>query len=131
MHVISSIGEILFDVYYNDKKLGGAPFNFIYHIIKLRSKGNFISRIGNDDFGKGILKYLENQEIKQDFIQIEDKHPTGRVIANLDENKIPHWVIEENSAYDFIEKTEEVDNLVSGSDCLYFGTLAQRTLPIL
>lgn len=127
MPVITSIGEILFDVYQNEKKLGGAPFNFIYHIIKLTCKGNFVSRIGIDESGKEILEFFSNQKIPSEYIQADEKHPTGRAIANLDENKIPHWVIEENCAYDFIERTDEVENLISGSDCLYFGTLAQRS----
>ena len=59
MPLITSIGEILFDLYENDKKLGGAPFNFIYHIIKLTGKGNFISRIGNDDDGNEIRRVYE------------------------------------------------------------------------
>ncbi len=35
MQKITSIGEILFDIYGNTKTLGGAPFNFIYHVNKI------------------------------------------------------------------------------------------------
>jgi fructokinase len=126
MPIITSIGEILFDVYDNDKKLGGAPFNFIYHVIKLSGNGNFISRIGNDENGKEILDFFENKKISPEFIQIDTEHPTGKATANLNENKVPNWVIEENCAYDFIKAQSNVDDLIAGSDCLYFGTLAQR-----
>lgn len=126
MPAIASIGEILFDIYDDDKKIGGAPFNFIYHIIKLSGSGNFISRVGNDENGKEILDFFKKSEIPDEYIQIDSEHSTGKAVANLNENKIPNWVIEENSAYDFIELTNEVDDFVKNSDCLYFGSLAQR-----
>jgi fructokinase len=126
MPLITSIGEILFDVYNNYRKLGGAPFNFIYHIIKLTGEGNFISRIGEDTNGEDILNFLRKKSISPEYIQNDKEHPTGRATANLDENKIPHWVIEENCAYDFIEMKSSTEELIRKTDCLYFGTLAQR-----
>jgi len=127
MPFIASIGEILFDVYENEKKIGGAPFNFIYHVIKLTGRGNFVSRIGNDEFGAEILNFLKHNGISSDYIQTDDTYPTGRAIANLDEKKIPHWKIEQNCAYDFIKKKEDIVSMILNSDCLYFGTLAQRS----
>ena len=127
MPVITSVGEILFDVYNGEKKLGGAPFNFIYHVIKLTGKGNFISRVGDDEFGREIISFMEKEKISSKYLQIDKEHGTGKAIANLDENKIPHWVIESNTAYDFIEQTNELDSLIKNSDCVYFGTLAQRS----
>ncbi len=126
MPTIASIGEILFDVYDNSKKIGGAPFNFIYHVTKLSGNGNFISRIGNDENGKEILDFLENKKISPEFIQMDNYHPTGKATANLNENKVPNWVIEEDCAYDFIKPQSNIDDLITGCDCLYFGTLAQR-----
>jgi fructokinase len=126
MPAIASIGEILFDIYDGEKKIGGAPFNFIYHVIKLTGKGDFVSKIGDDELGREIISFLKENDISHKYLQIDKKHPTGKAVANLDENKIPHWVIEENTAYDFIEKTEELNELVNNSDCVYYGTLAQR-----
>lgn len=126
MPSITSVGEILFDVYNGEKKLGGAPFNFIYHVIKLTGKGNFVSRVGEDELGREIISFLGKKKISSKYIQVDGKHPTGKAIANLDENKVPHWVIKENTAYDFIEQTDEFDSLIKNSDCIYFGTLAQR-----
>ncbi|KUG25323.1 fructokinase [hydrocarbon metagenome] len=123
---ITAIGEILFDVYTTQKKLGGAPFNFIYHVWKLTNDGKFISRIGNDNEGKEIIEFLEKQQFDTNFIQIDDSVNTGEVNVQLDENKIPTFEIIENRAYDFIEHRPELDELIKKSDLLYFGTLAQR-----
>ncbi|MEJ2618095.1 MAG: PfkB family carbohydrate kinase [Ignavibacteriaceae bacterium] len=67
MKQISSIGEILFDVFDEEEKIGGAPFNFIYHIIKLTGEGNFISRIGNDNLGNQVLEFFRQNKISSDY----------------------------------------------------------------
>lgn len=127
MKNITSFGEILFDVYPDKKTLGGAPFNFIYHIKKLTGSGNFISRIGDDELGKNILSLVSSSGIETKYIQIDKNYPTGAANANLDKDKIPHWQIELNRAYDFIEYNSDISRLIEEkSDCLYFGTLAQR-----
>ncbi len=127
MKKITSFGEILFDVYPSGKKLGGAPFNFIYHIKKLTGNGNFISRIGSDKNGEKIIEFMKSNSFQTSFIQIDNEHPTGEAYANLDENKIPHWKIAEGTAYDFIEPQKYLLNLIdTNTDCLYFGTLVQR-----
>ena len=124
---VTSLGEILFDIYTDNKKLGGAPFNFIYHIIKLTGKGNLVSRIGNDKNGEDILQFLNSSEISTEFIQIDSKHPTGTAKPVLSENKIPRWQITTGTAYDYIEDSTAINRLIENdTDCLYFGSLAQR-----
>lgn len=128
MKQITSFGEVLFDVYPDFKKLGGAPFNFLYHIKKLTDRGNFISRVGNDQQGEDILRFMKSNNISADFIQRDNSHPTGTANANLDQQKVPHWQIEPDSAYDFIEQEDSLLSVIeSSTDCLYFGTLAQRS----
>lgn len=128
MKQITSIGEILFDLYGGEKRIGGAPFNFIYHIINLTGNGNFISRIGNDRLGKDILEFLKFHNISSYYIQIDIKHPTGEASAKLDESKIPEWTIMPDTAYDFIQLSQEVKELIDNyTSCVYYGTLAQRS----
>ena len=129
MNRVTSIGEILFDVYAKSKTLGGAPFNFIYHVIKLTGNGNFVSRIGQDENGNQILKFVSENDISGKYIQTDPVHPTGESIATLDANKVPDWQIKMDTAYDYIENTDEVEKLINEkTDCLYFGTLAQRNI---
>jgi len=56
--VILVVGEILFDVFEKEKQLGGAPFNFAYHLKNFGFPVRYISRIGNDTHGKEILNIL-------------------------------------------------------------------------
>ena len=69
--MILVIGEILFDVFPNYRRLGGAPFNFAYHLKNFGFDVRFISRIGIDDAGKEILHKLELFEFDLDDIQLD------------------------------------------------------------
>jgi len=124
---ITSFGEILFDVFPEYKKLGGAPFNFIYHVKKITGEGNFISRIGDDENGKEIINFLKKNDISTDYIQVDSEHPTGTVNVKLGKDKIPEFQISANAAWDYIEQNELTKKLVEQeTDILYFGTLSQR-----
>jgi len=125
---ITSIGEILFDIYPNHKRLGGAPLNFIYHIKKLTDNGNIISRVGKDVLGNKVINDLKHSGLSFDFIQHDHHHPTGMALVTLDDNGTPNFKIEPECAYDFIELNDENESLINAdTDCLYFGTLAQRS----
>ena len=125
---ITAVGEILFDIYPGRKNLGGAPFNFLYHITKLKGSGNFVSSVGDDEFGNEILNFMEKNNINKKYVQLNNEHPTGKAVANLDAKKVPHWEIKTETAYDFISTSPELNNLIENeTDCLYFGTLARRS----
>ncbi len=128
MNRVTAIGEILFDIYPTSKKLGGAPINFLYHVFKLTGQGNIVSRVGKDILGSNIFEFLKNNSISVDFIQEDHLHPTGVATVSLNEKSEPTFTIDEDRAYDFIEKTPLLDKIINQeTDCLYFGTLAQRS----
>ncbi|MEG8946294.1 carbohydrate kinase family protein [Rosettibacter firmus] len=125
---VTAIGEILYDIYPDKKRLGGAPFNFIYHIWKILGKANFISSVGSDDNGKEILNYLNSIGFNTDLIIVDEKHPTGTVQVYLDENKIPHFTISSECSYDYLTLNEKALEVIEhNTDILYFGTLSQRS----
>lgn len=124
---ITSIGEILFDIYPTHKKLGGAPLNFIYHIRKITDSGNIISRVGNDVLGAKALSEIQKHKITPQFIQLDSSHPTGAANIEMNEHNEPTFSIETDRAFDFIESNEDVEELIDyETDVLYFGTLSQR-----
>jgi fructokinase len=127
MFKITAIGEILFDMYPTSKNLGGAPLNFLYHVHKITGCGNMVSRVGHDVLGKKVFDFLYKNKISTRFIQEDHLHPTGVATVLMNENKQPSFVIDADRAYDFIETSEELEQLVKKeTDCFYFGTLAQR-----
>jgi fructokinase len=125
--VILAIGEILFDVFPDYRRLGGAPFNFAYHLKNFGFNVRFISRIGMDDAGKEILHRLELARFNLDDVQIDDDHPTGSVNVKLDKSGTPEFDIISEVAYDYIEFIPEYHlNLISNAKMIYFGSLVQR-----
>jgi len=125
--VILVIGEILFDVFPDYRRLGGAPFNFAYHLKNFGFNVRFISRIGIDDASKEILHRLELARFNLDDIQIDDEHPTGSVKVKLDKSGTPEFDIISEVAYDYIEFIPEYHlNLISNAKMIYFGSLVQR-----
>ena len=125
--MILVIGEILFDVFPDYRRLGGAPFNFAYHLKNFGFNVRFISRIGMDDAGKEILHRLELARFNLDDVQIDDDHPTGSVNVKLDKSGTPEFDIISEVAYDYIEFIPEYHlNLISNAKMIYFGSLVQR-----
>jgi fructokinase len=126
--VILVVGEILFDIFPDYRRLGGAPFNFAYHLKHFGFDVRFISRIGIDDTGKEILHKLELARFNLDDIQVDDDHPTGTVHVQLDNSGAPHFDIVPDVAYDYIEFIPaEHAALRETAKLIYFGTLVQRT----
>lgn len=124
--IVVSIGEILWDIYPDKKRMGGAPFNFIYHIWKILGKANFISSVGNDTLGMEIKQYLTAIGFDHQHIKIDNAHPTGFVNVRIDENKNPVFTISAESSYDYITLNESTEQIIIESDLIYFGTLSQR-----
>jgi fructokinase len=122
---VIGLGEVLWDVLPEGKKLGGAPCNFVYHCLQQGAKGSVISAVGNDQSGKEILELLNSKEIPADLLQVND-HPTGTVDVSLNDEGIPEYTIHENVAWDFISYSGNIKQKVSEADIICFGTLAQR-----
>ena len=128
MKNITAFGEILWDVYPDEKRLGGAPFNFIYHIWKILGEVNFISSVGNDENGKEILSYLNSIGFNTKNIIVDEEHPTGTVQVVLDENKAPRFTPTYNCCYDFVKLDEKMKKLIfQETDLIYFGTFSARS----
>ena len=128
MQAVTAIGEILFDVYPASKALGGAPLNFLFHIFKLTGQGTIVSRVGHDVLGEKARSFLTKNGIQTNYIQGDHEHPTGITNVTLDEQKVPTFNINTDRAYDYIENTSELQTLIDNeTDCLYFGSLAQRS----
>jgi fructokinase len=126
--VILVIGEILFDVFPNYRRLGGAPFNFAYHLKNFGFNVRFISRIGMDEAGKEILYKLELARFNLDDIQVDDDKPTGSVNVRLDNSGAPQFDIISDVAYDYIDFVPEYHSkLIDAAKIIYFGSLVQRS----
>ena len=126
--MILAIGEILYDIFPEYKQLGGAPFNFAYHIAAFGQPVNFISRIGDDRNGSEIQDFLRQRNFDARGIQIDTTHRTGDVLIDISKPDDPQYEIVKDRAYDHISITPEIETLLRGHITLfYFGSLVQRS----
>lgn len=122
---VLGIGELLWDILPEGKKLGGAPCNFVYHANKLGAKAIPLSAVGNDENGKEILETLQGNHVSTELIQVNEK-PTGTVDVKLNAQGVPEYTIHENVAWDYINIDKSIEQRVKDVDILCFGSLAQR-----
>ncbi len=120
-------GEVIWDVYPDKKTIGGAPFNFSANIALLGDEAYLVTAVGNDELGKSALVHMKNFDIKTDFV-LKNNYPTGQCTVTLDKNRIPSYVVHENTAYDNIEITDNMIQKIKDkhADVFYFNTLIQR-----
>jgi len=123
---VVAFGEALWDLLPTGPVLGGAPLNFAYRVNSLGHPSIIVSRLGKDDFGSKVREQIINLGMDDTCLQWDDAYPTGTVDIYFDEDKNPNYTIIDNVAYDYIESSTDLENIVKNADCLCFGTLAQR-----
>ncbi|MBN1819245.1 MAG: hypothetical protein JXR31_06185 [Prolixibacteraceae bacterium] len=123
---VVAFGELVWDIFGEDKVLGGAPANFVFRLNTFGDKGILLSRVGIDEFGEEALKRMEELGISNENVQIDNVFPTGTVDVKVDSEGRPDYHIKKDVSFDHIEFTTEALRLVRDADCLCFGTLVQR-----
>ncbi len=127
MNTILVLGEILFDIFPDAEKIGGAPFNFAFHLKMLGFDVRFFSRVGQDDLGDRILAFIEENQFDVNDVQTDPDHPTGTVRVTLDEDGDHAFSIVKNTAYDHMAYGERLARASHGLWHLFYtGTLIQR-----
>lgn len=125
--LVVGIGEMLWDVFPEGKKLGGAPLNFSYHCGQLGASAHPVSAVGTDAEGSEIRQILASKNLPDDHVQIDTAHPTGRVNVTLNNNGKPTYEILAEVAWDYIRFDKNLRDLASRADAVCFGSLAQRS----
>jgi len=118
---VLAFGEVLWDIYADEKFIGGAPFNFAAHFAKLGGEAYLLSAVGKDALAKDTLRAVAARGIRTDHISVSDL-PTGQCLVTLDADRIPSYHLLDHVAYDDVA----VPHLCEKMDVLYFGTLALR-----
>jgi fructokinase len=124
---IAGIGEILFDIFGQSEKLGGAPINFAYHASAFGALGIAVSSVGNDRRGRKALDELKKKDGGVDCISIDEHHPTGYVVASLDEQGIASYEFPDDVAWDHLSLNRRALSIAPELDAVCFGSLAQRS----
>ena len=123
---VVGLGEALWDVLPEGKKLGGAPANFAYHAGQFGLDTIAISALGEDELAAETIKALKEHGLN--YLMPHVPYPTGPVQVTLTGDGIPAYEIKENVAWDNIPYTPEIAEIAKKCRAVCFGSLAQRNV---
>ncbi len=124
--IVVGMGEALWDVLPEGKKIGGAPANFAYHVSQFGLPSCVVSAIGDDALGKEIIENFTSKGLNHLIEEVP--YPTGTVQVEIDQAGIPQYEIKENVAWDNIPYTARLEALAERTKAVCFGSLAQRNV---
>lgn len=124
--VVVGMGEALWDVLPEGKKIGGAPANFAYHVSQFGLPSCVVSAVGNDALGDEIIENFTSKGLTHLIERVP--YPTGTVQVDIDQAGIPQYEIKENVAWDNIPYTARLEDLATRAKAVCFGSLAQRNV---
>ena len=124
--LVIGMGEALWDVLPEGRKIGGAPANFAFHAGQAGMDARVVSAVGRDALGDETLLTLQQKGLNTDAVARVD-FPTGMVQVTLSEGGIPQYDICEGVAWDNIPFTPALDELARNAPAVCWGSLAQRS----
>ena len=126
---IIGLGEVLWDMFPEGAKFGGAPANFACSAAGI-SAGNadvhVVSSVGDDALGDQAIEFLSTRNIHTGAVQ-RSSFATGQVLVELDSSGSASYRFADDCAWDNLGWTNELSSLASGCDAVCFGTLGQRS----
>lgn len=123
---VVGMGEALWDVLPEGKKIGGAPANFAYHVSQFGLPSCVVSAVGSDPLGQEIIENFTSKGLNHLIEEV--RYPTGTVQVEIDQAGIPQYEIKENVAWDNIPYTARLEALAQRTRAVCFGSLAQRNV---
>jgi len=129
MFSIVGLGEILWDIFPDGPRFGGAPANFACSAAALGGlniKAAVTSSVGVDQLGRQAIRELQKRDVNTACVAPQER-PTGSVQVTLDDQGKASYEFAADTAWDAIPWTAGMDRLAHNADAVCFGTLGQRT----
>jgi fructokinase len=126
---VIGIGEILWDVFPDGPRFGGAPANFACSVAELardRIDVYPVGGVGADDLGRKAIEALHSHGVDTSCVAAVDR-PTGQVLVKLDAAGRASYEFAADAAWDSVAWSEKLDQLAARADAVCFSTLAQRS----
>jgi len=130
---VIGVGEVLMDVFENGlATVGGAPLNVTFHLNQLLrefglGKACIVSRVGRDEAGDEILKYLSFAQMEISSVTRDPLRPTGTATVFSHQGTVG-FEIAQDVAWDEIPYTSELAESARGAAAVVFGSLGQRSM---
>lgn len=138
---VVGLGEVLWDVFPDGPRFGGAPANFACGVAGLagassqsgasgpagggRADACMVSAVGPDDLGRQAVDRLRGRGVDAAAVVTVDR-PTGQVFVELDAAGHASYRFGADAAWDHLEWSDAAAALAARSAAVCFGTLGQR-----
>jgi fructokinase len=122
MGTFHCLGEVLWDIFPDKKKAGGAPFNVGFHLHQFGVPVVVHSALGNDPLGNELREHIRKSGLSTANIYQRNKS-TGTVLVNTSNKHEVRYTITEDCAWDYLETPK---HKIDVNDTLVFGSLAMR-----
>lgn len=127
--LIVGLGEILWDVFPDGPRFGGAPANFACTAAELCDELcdiQMVSAVGTDPLGQQALATLRQKRVGT-ACTAQVPYPTGQVHVQLDPQGHASYEFAADVAWDHLPWSSGLEQLAAGTDVVCFGTLGQRS----
>lgn len=123
--LVWSVGEVLWDVFPDQERFGGAPLNFCANMQRLGDRALLLSAVGDDERGRLALERMRALGLDKQGITVSHDLPTGIATIGATPEGEPSFVIPRPAAFDALslDAVTFAQAKSAGVDWLYFGTL--------
>jgi len=126
--VVVGLGEILWDVFPDGPRFGGAPANFAASAAGLAGDAAAVcmaGAVGDDDLGRRAIDTLASRGVATAAVAVLGK-PTGRVDVTVDSAGHASYVFAPDCSWDHMPWSPVLERLAGDTAAVCFGTLSQR-----
>ena len=109
---------------------GGAPANYLAALTKFGAKTSMIGKVGNDAFGRLLIKTLKGAGIDTRGMLVSDDVFTTLAFVTLDDSGDREFSFARKPGADTQLRFDEIDlGVIDASKVLHFGTLSMTNEP--
>src|SRR5262245_58090751 len=126
---VIGIGEILWDVFPDGPRFGGAPANSACSVAELtgdRIDVYATGAVGGDDLGRRAIEALHAHGVDTSCVAVVGR-PTGQVLVKLDAAGRASYEFAADAAWDNLAWSDGLEQLAARADAVCFSTLGQRS----
>lgn len=120
-------GEILWDNMPDQRRVGGAPLNVCYHLIKNGIQSQIVSQVGKDADGLELMNAMATMGIDTSYVRGTKQYPTSRVDVTILADGSADYEIVEHVAWDHVDVDDTVSARIQAADAFVFGSLSARS----
>lgn len=123
--VVVGIGEVLWDVFPDGERFGGAPANVAMHAAALGAEAWLVSSVGRDARGAAALARLDAAGVRREAVAELADHPTGTVRVTVDAAGHPSYAFTPGTR-DLLPWSDTVARVAARANAICYGSIAQR-----